>query len=268
MTTINEIVFKLTELGFSSYEAKAYYALLQKQPAIGYEVSKIAKIPTAKIYETLTNLINKGAVICSASEPVFYSPIDPETLLRRIKKEFVGKIEHLEEDLKRVEPIPDIDITWNLKGFHTVTEKMIGVINRASSELLLSVWPEDASVLKDCLTHAEHRGVKTIAGIFGEFDIGCTRTVNLESCGLSSERRLGKRLTVVVSDSKEVVIAEMGDSDKAVGMWATTPSIVLIAKEYIKHDIFGKYLLDVVGMEPFAEMCERNDILAYLIKNS
>ncbi|WP_312432360.1 helix-turn-helix domain-containing protein [Lacrimispora sp.] len=49
---MDDTIFKLTQFGFSTYEAKAYLALLQKNPAIGYEVSKIAKIPTAKIYET------------------------------------------------------------------------------------------------------------------------------------------------------------------------------------------------------------------------
>lgn len=58
MAATNDIIFKLTQLGFSFYEAKAYFALLQKHLAIGYEVSKIAEIPTAKIYETLTNLKN------------------------------------------------------------------------------------------------------------------------------------------------------------------------------------------------------------------
>ncbi|WP_033165874.1 helix-turn-helix domain-containing protein [Clostridium sp. KNHs205] len=44
---MNDIILKLTQFGFSTYEAKAYLALLQKNPAIGYEVSKIAKIPDA-----------------------------------------------------------------------------------------------------------------------------------------------------------------------------------------------------------------------------
>ncbi|WP_141434424.1 TrmB family transcriptional regulator [Bacillus sp. 03113] len=267
MEITNDIIFKLTELGFSSYEAKAYYALLQKQPAIGYEVSKIAKVPTSKIYETLTNLINKGAVISSTSEPVYYSAIDPETILKTIKKEFVTKIEDLEVELKQVQPIPDIDITWNLTGFKIVMEKMIHVINNASNLLLLSLWPEDAAKLKEHIILAESRGVKIIIGIFGEFDVGCTGIINLESCGYTSKNRLGKRLNVVISDSKEVVLGEMGEKEDSVGIWATTPSIVLLAKEYIKHDIWGKYLVDIVGEEKFNQMCDSNEILSFLIHN-
>lgn len=71
---MDDLIHKLTQFGFSIYEAKAYLALLQKNPAIGYEVSKIAKIPTAKIYETLTNLKNKGIILSSTSEPVLITP--------------------------------------------------------------------------------------------------------------------------------------------------------------------------------------------------
>lgn len=50
---MKDVILKLEQLGFSSYEAKAYYTLLRKHPANGYEISKIGKIPAAKIYDTL-----------------------------------------------------------------------------------------------------------------------------------------------------------------------------------------------------------------------
>lgn len=108
---MNDTVFKLSQFGFSANEAKAYLALLQKHPVIGYEVSKIAKIPTAKIYETLTSLKNKGAILSSTSEPVLYYPIDPDVLLKRIQMEFDEKMKSLDGLLNKVSPIPNIDIT-------------------------------------------------------------------------------------------------------------------------------------------------------------
>ncbi len=35
---MDETINKLAQFGFSTYEAKAYLALLQKNPAIGYEI--------------------------------------------------------------------------------------------------------------------------------------------------------------------------------------------------------------------------------------
>lgn len=37
-----DLVEKLKEIGFNTYEAKVYIALLKKYPATGYEVSKLA----------------------------------------------------------------------------------------------------------------------------------------------------------------------------------------------------------------------------------
>ena len=263
---MDDIIFKLTQLGFSTYEAKAYLALLQKNPAIGYEVSKIAKIPTAKIYETLTSLKNKGIILSSTSEPVLYYPIDPDVLLKRIHKEFDEKMESLNGLLNKVTPIPDIDITWNLSGYQAVIEKITDVIQNATKDLLVSLWPQEAEAVKEQLMSAEHRGVRVIAGIFGAYNPGCTYTVNLESCGDSSQKRLGKRLNAMVGDSKEVVISEIDTAEDTLGIWATTPCIILTAKEYIKHDIWGKALIDELGKDRFEAMCQGNEILSYLIQ--
>lgn len=263
---MEDVIQKLTQLGLSTYEAKAYLALLRKSPAIGYEVSKNAKIPTAKIYETLTSLKNKNIVLSSSSEPIQYSPIDPDVLLDRIQTEFISKVESLNGLLKKVVAIPDIDITWNLTGRHTVMERIMAVIQCAEKELLVSLWPEEAEFVKEQLIAAEERGVRVIAGIFGAYNPGCTCTVNLETCGNSSEKRLGKRLNVVAGDSKEVLISEMGSGDDTLGIWTTTPCVVLTAKEYIKHDIWGKAFIDELGEERFMEMCANNKTLSYLIQ--
>ncbi|WP_158618837.1 hypothetical protein [Methylomusa anaerophila] len=46
--------------------------------------------------------------------------------------------------------------------------------------------------------------------MFGECSLDRSYCVNLASCGTSSQARLGTRLNVVVGDSKEVVICEIG----------------------------------------------------------
>jgi len=264
---MNDTISTLTDFGFSVYEAKAYLALLQKSPAIGYAVSKTAKIPTAKIYETLANLKNKGAVLASSSEPVLYYPVDPDVLLHRIRHEIEEKMKNLDEALHTVQPMPDIDITWNLSDYRVVVEKMKSVILNAEKTLLVSLWPQEAMAVQEQLSGAERNGVQVIAAIFGDYNPGCAHSMNLESCGYSSQKRLGKRLNVVVGDSREAVICEMSDSENALGIWATTPCIVLVAKEYIRHDIWGKALVDEVGEERFHEMCRNDETLSYLIQN-
>jgi HTH-type transcriptional regulator, sugar sensing transcriptional regulator len=264
---MNDIILKLEQLGFSSYEAKAYYALIRKYPANGYEISKIGKLPSAKIYETLNRLKMKGAVIESNTETGRYYPVPSETLLARLKQEFTSLIQDLQNQIKQTEPLPDIELTLNFSGYDTFIEKAINVIKDATKTLLISVWPNEVVLLADSITIAKKRGITVVAGVFGTCSLDSSYCANLESCGKSSQARLGKRLNVVVGDSKEVVICEIDEREETEGIWTSTPSIVLIAKEYIKHDIWGSILVNTLGEHNFQILCEENPILSYLINN-
>ncbi|CUH95265.1 hypothetical protein P22_1335 [Propionispora sp. 2/2-37] len=264
---MNDIILKLEQLGFSSYEAKAYYALIRKHPSNGYEISKIGKIPSAKIYETINRLKMKGAIIESTAEAGKYYPVPADKLLAKVKQEFASTIQDLEGQLRKTEPLPDIDVTLNFSGYETFAEKAVNLICNTGISLLMSVWPQEELLLKDAVTQAKKRGVTIVAGVFGQSSIESSYHVNLASCGTSSQARLGKRLNIVIGDSREVVICEAGGHGTAEGVWTTTPSIILVAKEYIKHDIWGNLLINVIGEEKFNRLCESNEMLSYLIQN-
>ena len=72
---------------------------------------------------------------------------------------------------------------------------------------------------------------------------------------------------VAVGDDRKVMIGEIDERGEAVGVWTTTPCIVLVAKEYIKHDIWGRLLIDVLGEDKFGRMCTDSENLSYLIDN-
>ena len=264
---MNDILLKLEQLGFSSYEAKAYYALIRKCPANGYEISKIGKVPSAKIYDTLNRLKMKGAIIESSSEAGKYYPVPSEKLLARLNQEFTSMIQDLGSQLKQTEPLPDIELSLNFSGYEYFVEKAIRVINDTRVSLLISIWPDEMVLLADSITKAKERGVAVIAGVFGNCSLDSSYCVNLENCGKSSRTRLGKRLNVIVGDSKEVVICEADESGETEGVWTTTASIILVAKEYIKHDIWGHVLIDALGEEKFQTICKENPILSYLANN-
>lgn len=264
---MNDIILKLEQLGFSSYEAKAYYALVRKYPINGYEISKIGNIPSAKIYDTINRLKIKGAIVESTAESGKYYPVPPDILLARLKQEFTLMIQSLEGQLKKTEPLPDIDVTFNFSGYETFVEKAISLINNTDSSLLMSVWPQEEALISDAAAQAKKRGVTVVAGVFGMSSIDSNYYINLESCGISSQARLENRLNIIIGDSKEVVIYEVGETGKSEGVWTTTPSIILVAKEYVKHDIWGNILIDAIGKERFNSLCANNEMLSYLIRN-
>jgi sugar-specific transcriptional regulator TrmB len=262
---LNDIILKLEQLGFSPYEAKAYYALLRKQPANGYEVSKIARIPTAKVYETLNRLKNKGMVV--ETEAGRFCPLQPALLMARLRQEYGAAMEELEARLNEAEPLPDVELTLNVAGYDAVVERMAGVIRGAAKSLVLSVWPEEWALVRGAVEEAEARGVTAVKAVFGEVAPGDDFAVNLAGCGVFSQARLAKRLTVVAGDSREVFIGELGDDGAAEGVWTTTPAVVLVAKEYVRHDVWGHELIGLLGEERFRAICEGNPLLAYLVNN-
>jgi acetylornithine deacetylase/succinyl-diaminopimelate desuccinylase-like protein len=67
-----DLVEKLKEIGFNSYEAKVYIALLKKYPATGYEVAKLANIPQARTYDTLKVLEEKIENVCGKPANIAY----------------------------------------------------------------------------------------------------------------------------------------------------------------------------------------------------
>lgn len=71
--------------------------------------------------------------------------------------------------------------------------------------------------------------------------------MDISNCGASSESRLKSRLTV--------------------GLWTSSPEIVLVAMEYIRHDIWGRVLIDEIGDEAFKRLCAKSPMLAYLLNS-
>ena len=87
-----DLVEKLKEIGFNTYEAKVYIALLKKYPATGYEVAKLANIPQSRTYDTLKVLEEKNIVVSTNTKPQTYTPIKPKQLTARYQKKINSTI--------------------------------------------------------------------------------------------------------------------------------------------------------------------------------
>lgn len=258
------VLKKMESLGFSAYEAKAYYALLRRFPANGYEISKLSQIPPSKIYEVLAKLKNRGAVLDSQCEPVLYYPVQPDILFSRMETDMQKNIQALLSDLAFIPPMDAFDLTWNLQGTDGINAKISELINRAKTEVYASLWPEQIPVLNPGLAAAVKRGVYVVAATFGECDVTASRTVNLEICSRNVFQRLGSRLCTLIADDTEVVIGRLSREEHSTGVWTKTPSLVLVTKEYVRHDIIVNLLVGRIGQERYETFCRDEEILQRL----
>jgi sugar-specific transcriptional regulator TrmB len=87
-------VTELTRLGLTSYEAKAYVALLGRGSFAAAEVARQAGLPRQRIYDVLASLVERGLATARPGRVVKYAAVAPEQALGRLLE---AQRRHLEE---------------------------------------------------------------------------------------------------------------------------------------------------------------------------
>ena len=239
-----DLVEKLKEIGFNSYEAKVYIALLKKYPATGYEVSKLANIPQARTYDTLKVLEEKNVVAASNSKPVSYTPIKPKQILSSYQKKMNSTINYLEKHLPEVknnynEPI--ITIT----GRQNIHNKILEIIQNAKREIYMEVWSQDYKIFEQELLNAYNRNVEIRIVGYDNFRSNFGLVFE-HAFAKDIEMSLGGRMVIIAVDDNEGIVGKVSSfKNEAEDMniiYTQNQSIVFIIKEFIVHDM---YLIDV-----------------------
>ena len=241
---MTDLVEKLKEIGFNSYEAKVYIALLKKYPATGYEVSKLANIPQARTYDTLKVLEQKNVVAATNTKPVSYTPIKPKQILASYQKKMNSTINYLEKHLPEVKDNynePVITIT----GKQGIQNKVIEVIQNAKREIYLEIWSQDYKYYEQELLNAYNRNVEIRIVGYDNFSSRFGQVFE-HAFAKDIEMSLGGRMIIMTADEKEAVVGKVSsfkneDPDINV-IYTQNKGIVFIIKEFIVHDM---YLIDV-----------------------
>jgi HTH-type transcriptional regulator, sugar sensing transcriptional regulator len=248
------VVEQLVTVGMSGYEAKAYVVLVSAgKPLNGYEVAKRSGVPRSTVYETLTKLTARGAAfeVRIDSDAVGYIALPPETLLSRLRREFADNIDLLDVSLRSLaEPVQRV--THHIDDSKAVRQRARDLINGARHELYLSAWGEDLMSLEEDLLAAQQRSVQVYLIRYGDSDFEVGHTYRHIFPKLVS-RRLGCRLMALISDSKAVLMTG-GDGDAMHGLYSDDPTVVLVALEFIRHDIAAQVLIDRYGRDRSEEL--------------
>ncbi len=239
-----DLVEKLKEIGFNSYEAKVYIALLKKHPATGYEVSKLANIPQSRTYDTLKVLEEKNIVASTNTKPVFYTPVKPKQILSGYQRKMNSTINYLEKHLPEVrddynEPIITVS------GKQNIQNKILEVIQNAKREIYMEIWSQDFKIFEQELLSAYNRNVEIRIVGYDNFS-SKFGLVFEHAFARDIEMSLGGRMIIIAADDSEGVIGQISSFKKDLFntniIWTQNKSIVFIIKEFIVHDM---YLIDV-----------------------
>lgn len=241
---MDELIKEMQNIGFTNYEAKIYISLLQKNPATGYEISKLSGVPQAKVYENISRLSASGIVLTIGSEPSKYVPLPPEELLKTLQAKFEKSIAMLREGLAAISRGQRSDYVWNIKGYGLTMDKAVQMIREVKKELLVSLWEEEALQLKDELIAAVNRGVGVDILLYGKAEIEGIGNIYYHGSEAKLKQLVGARWLTVVADKKEVLTGEVDKEAEGVSIWTANQSIVFISARAIEHEIYISKKLD------------------------
>lgn len=247
---MKNILTHLQHLNFSQYESMAYLALLKQSEVTGYELAKNSGIPDSKIYAVLNKLIEKDVILALDSEPVKYTPIPPDDIISRMKGDYLHTFDTLSEGLNDIyqnEQASDQYI-WNLNGRQEIMRRIIEFIDQAESSLYLSVWDEELAEIKETLDRANERGVKMSIVHYGNTHLGIGREYRHGREHQIRQQRGARRIALEV-DEEKVVLAHFVDDGGSNALWTNNTGIVLLAKDYIIHDIYTIRMAEKFGQD-------------------
>lgn len=239
---MESMVERLTRLGFSLYEAKAYVGLLANGEQTGYALSNLTGVPQPKVYETLRRLVEQGAVIQIAEKPAVYAPLPAEQLLGALEADFKQRLQDAKKDLEQNWPQlaeNQRDLIWKFNSFEGAIAKARAMLARATTTVYLSGNAAVLEALQDAVSEASARGVTFVVLHFGAlpFAIPGGRTFRHASTEGSLYSHHQARHLAVVVDSMVALWALARDGQQWQGLYSENEIFASAIKGYIRHDI-------------------------------
>jgi HTH-type transcriptional regulator, sugar sensing transcriptional regulator len=241
--TATFVAQRLTQLGFSQYEARTYVGLLMSDGATGYSVANETGVPQPKVYETLRRLVDRGAAVLTGERPARYAAVAPEVLLEALEKGFADKVAAARHSLETLParafaerglPIASLD------SLPAAIERAFGAISGARNRVYLSGRAEELKGLATAVDEASERGVQFVIVHFGPLPFHAPHGKVMRHAsteGTLYASRKAHHLAVVV-DSRWALWALARDGRDWEVLYGEVPLVANLVKSYIRHDLF------------------------------
>lgn len=244
-----DIVQALENLGLSTYEAKAYFALLSESPLTGYKLSKISGVPRSRIYETIEKLTEKGLVLTQEGDTILLIPVSLESFLEKKEKESRRNIGFLKEVLPQLKEPSETQGIWTIPGRHRIFETINHAISQAKSHIYLVSFDSDIAFFESALAEAEERHVSIFGVYCGDqvFKFKDLYPHQGQPCSTCQDIALS-------TDSEQALVGCTFPPDGARIAVTKNRGIIHVAEEYIKHEIFLSQLFKTFDKVPLDKL--------------
>ncbi len=241
-----DLLSGLNEIGFTEYEAKVYLALLSDYPATGYQVSKNSGVPRSMVYETLSRLHARGAVLeAIEGRATLYRPLPPQTLLDRYEERRQQLITDLREELEAHYSSAKENYVWSISGEQAIFSYAAQMLRGAESEAFLVMTDLSVDALQDEIAQASERGIAISTLLTGERELDLGRVARHPP--LESQLQELTETLLIVVDRREALIADI--SHEATATITGNRNLVLIARQFVWMELFTQRVHAQLGLE-------------------
>ena len=238
MSVSEEARKTLRDIGLTSYETRAYLALIESGVMTASQVSERSDVPYSKIYETLNSLQRKGWIETKTGRPTRYYPKAPSeafqaTRLRleeNIRLWNQAVIEELQPLYERREFREKPDV-WILRGESSVVAKLQEMVDGAKKELMVAAPGfargfVEVGVLMLSRLQSSGIGVRVLV----------TKDWNAEELGVVGEVRVREGMFGggVIVDGREALLL-LGEEKPTLVIWSNHIGLVKFAKDYFQQ---------------------------------
>jgi sugar-specific transcriptional regulator TrmB len=245
---MKKIIQQLQNLDFTQYEAKAYLSLLRRGKITGYELAKNSGVPASKIYQVLNRLLDKDIIVALDSEPKKYAPIPPEEVLSRYRGDYLKVFNDLDRGLNRIYKSQQSanNYIWNISGRAAIIRRVIEFIDQADRQVHLSIWDEEIAELEEGIYRANEKGVEFYIVHYGKQNLGIGNEYRHGREHQIRQERGARRIALEV-DEKKVLLGHFLEDGSSNALWTSNKGLVLLAKDYIIHDIYTIRMAEIFG---------------------
>jgi sugar-specific transcriptional regulator TrmB len=148
---------RFTRLGLTSYEAKAYLALIRRDSFTAAQVARQAGLPRQRIYDVLGSLVEKGLASARPGSVVKYAAVAPELAVDRLIQAHRQELSELESEARAMvdammpafeagqshtDPLEYIEV---LRDRRAINERFAELQSQVKDEILVFTKPPYAT---------------------------------------------------------------------------------------------------------------------------
>jgi sugar-specific transcriptional regulator TrmB len=198
----------------------------------------------------LNKLLDKNIILAIDSEPVRYTPFPPNEIIMRLRGKYLQTFDELGKGLNEVyqSDATDNQYIWNVNGRAEILRRIIQIINEAHSTIYLSIWDEEVTDLKNALRKAHARNVKMTIVHYGTKWLHFGQEYRHGREHQIRQQRGARRIALEVDD-KKVILAHFLENNDSHALWTNNKGFVLLAKDYIIHDIYTIRMAEKFGAD-------------------